>query len=61
MTIQTIEQHGVFKRWTSFLWAVFQNLDSSYIDHSADQIGLAMERIRTLEAEVADLKARLSA
>ena len=59
MTSETKERPGFFRRGLAFLWAFLQNLDYSYVDHSDGQIGSAMERIRVLEAEVAELKSRL--
>jgi hypothetical protein len=59
MTSETKEQPGLFRRGGEFLWTLLQNLDHSYLDYSVDQTRYAMERIRVLEAEIAELKARL--
>ena len=61
MTSEKIERPGLFRRGIAFLWTSLQNLDYSHVDYNADQTGYALERIRVLEAEVEELKARLPA
>jgi hypothetical protein len=59
MTTETMERPPFIRRVTTFLSAFVHYLDYTAVDYNADQIGHAMGRIRELERDVADLKARL--
>lgn len=58
MMAKAKEEVSRFRRAMSSLWRFLQGLEYAGSGYHLDQIGHAMDRIRALERDVADLKAR---